>query len=81
MGALIGSLAGLLTEIFKFVNTKEATKYLDECVELQKDILEEEAKPYGSQDDDKVVRLRAQLAVITDAAKQELMKWAAAQKS
>lgn len=81
MGELIGSFAGLLTEIFKLVNTKEGNKYQDQSVELQKDILEEESKPYGSQDDDKVVRLRAELAIIADAAKQELLKWAATQKS
>lgn len=81
MEALIGSIAGLLTELFKLINTKESHKYLDQLVQLQQDILEEESKPYDQQNDAKVVQLRSQLKIITDAAQQELILWQAQKSS
>ncbi len=81
MTELIGSVAALLTQIFKLINTKESRKYLDQLVELQKDVLEEESKSYDQQNDAKVVQLRAELKIISDAAQQELTIWQAQKNS
>lgn len=49
------------------MNLKEGNKYLNEMVGLQKDILEEEAKGYDS-DDQKLVVLYRRLAIVAQAA-------------
>lgn len=58
----------LATEVFKLVNTKESQKYLDRATSLELELLKELDKPYGKQNDKKVVRLKKELAVILRAA-------------
>ena len=72
MGSLIGAGLGLAAEIFKFLNQKEATKYIDRCVKLQLEIKEEEEKPYDQQNDAKIVSLRKEAIILMEAAKAQL---------
>jgi hypothetical protein len=58
----------LATEVFRLVNTKESQKYLDRAVSLELELVKELDKPYGKQNDKKVVRLKKELAVILRAA-------------
>lgn len=67
---LIDSILGLSTEVFKYINSKKATKYLDEMTEIRKDILAEESKGYYS-DDRLIEELLAKFVIVSDAARQE----------
>lgn len=40
----------LATEIFKYINTENARRYLDEMTDLEKELIEENAKGYDSDD-------------------------------
>ncbi len=71
MLGLIGPFRALATEGLKYVNTKAARQYLDELVGLQKQILDEEAKGYHS-DDQLLVVLYRKLKVVAEAAHAEL---------
>ena len=73
MIGLIGPIVGLLSEVLKFINTKEAQKYLDESVKLQLDIQKELQKPYDDQDDLRLSQYIQKLSVIMQAAQQELI--------
>ena len=61
----------LATEVFKYINTKAARKYLDEVVKLKRKLLEEKSHGYLS-DDVRIESLMAELEIIMAAAKQEL---------
>lgn len=67
---LIGNLLSLATEGLRFSTSKNATKYRDEMVDLEKQILEEEAKGYHS-DDQKIVALWRRLSIVARAALDE----------
>jgi hypothetical protein len=67
----IASLADLITEVFKFVNSKESTKYIDRAVELRLSIQKEKARGYDS-DDAKIESMEAELVVIAKAAEDAL---------
>ena len=67
---LVDSALGLASEIFKYINSKNATKYLDKMVSLKKEILEEEAKGYYS-DDRLIEQLTSELSIVLEAVKQE----------
>jgi len=62
--------AGLLLakEVFQLLNTKESQKYLDRATTLELDLLAELEKPYGKQNDKKIVRLKKELSIILRAA-------------
>ena len=62
--------AGLLLakEVFQLLNTKESQKYLDRATALELDLIDEWEKPYGKQNDKKIVRLKKELSVILRAA-------------
>lgn len=68
----VGAGLGLATEVFKWLNNKELTKYIDEAVELAEDIQKELEKPYDQQDDVKIVHLRKRAVYIMEAAKSQL---------
>ena len=65
--------AGLLLakEVFQLLNTKESQKYLDRATDLDLQLLAELGKPYGKQNDKKIVRLKKEYAIILKAAIQE----------
>lgn len=58
----------LAKEVFQLVNTKEAQKYLDRATTLELQLLDELEKPYGKQNDKKIVRLKKEYAIILRAA-------------
>lgn len=58
----------LAKEVFQLVNTKEAQKYLDRATDLELQLLNELEKPYGKQNDKKIVRLKKEYAIILRAA-------------
>ena len=62
--------AGLLLakEVFQLLNTKDSQKYLDRATTLELDLLAELEKPYGKQNDKKIVRLKKELSIILRAA-------------
>ena len=62
--------AGLLLakEVFQLLNTKESQKYLDRATALELELIDEWEKPYGKQNDKKIVRLKKELSVILRAA-------------
>lgn len=65
---LITSSILLAKEVFQLVNTKEAQKYLDRATALEIQLLDELEKPYGKQNDKKIVRLKKEYAIILRAA-------------
>lgn len=67
MMSILGPFLTLATEGLKFANTKMATKYRDELLDLQKQIIDEEAKGYHS-DDQKLVVLYKKLTAVAQAA-------------
>lgn len=58
----------LAKEVFQLLNTKESQKYLDRATELEIQLLDELEKPYGKQNDKKIVRLKKELNIILRAA-------------
>lgn len=70
MLGLIGPFLELAKEGLKYVNTAKARAYLDELVNLEKQILEEEAKGYHS-DDQLLVVIYRRLKIAAQAATAE----------
>lgn len=71
----LSATLGLATEVFKYINTEAARKYLDRKVKLELDLQALEAKPYDDQDDALIVELKKEALVIVEAAKAELQIW------
>lgn len=67
---LVDSALGLATEIFKYINSKNATKYLDRMTKIKLEIQAEEAKGYYS-DDRFIEEKTAELLIVLEAVKQE----------
>jgi hypothetical protein len=70
---MLGALAALIplaTELLKMINSKQATKYLDEMTNIRKELLEETSKGFNS-DDQKIVELYKRLEISAQAAYQE----------
>lgn len=65
---LITAGLSLAKEVFQLLNTKESQKYLDRATNLEVELLEELEKPYGKQNDKKIVRLKKELSIILRAA-------------
>lgn len=61
----------LATQVFQYLNTKAATKYLTELMELKKDLLNEEAKGYNA-NAPKIEGLKARAKILVEAATAEL---------
>lgn len=62
----------LATEVFKYINTQDARKYLDQLTGLKQDLKDEQDKGYDS-DDAKIEDLYAQIKLAFDACQQELI--------
>jgi hypothetical protein len=71
MISLISALTSLATEGLKLANTKISRKYIDEMLQLQKELLAEESKGFNS-DDQKIVEIRKKLKLVVEAANREL---------
>ena len=71
MEGIIGAALTLATEVFKFINTVNARKYLDELVDLQQNIKDEENKG-GDADDAKIESLYERLKIILQASEHEI---------
>lgn len=71
----LSATLGLATEVFKYINTEAARKYLDRKVKLELELQALEAKPYAEQDDALIVELKKEALVIVEAAKAELQIW------
>lgn len=67
---LVDSALGLATEIFKHINSKLATKYLDRMTELRLSLSKEEAKGYYA-DDRLIEQYTEEIRILLDAVKQE----------
>ena len=75
---VLDAALSLASQVFQYLNVKESRKYIDEMVELKRSIVEEEAKGYSS-DDAKLEGLYADLAIIVEAARAELVSKQASQ--
>jgi hypothetical protein len=76
MLALLAPIIGLATESLKLINSKEATKYIDQMVKLKMNIMNEEAKGYNS-DDVKIEKWYKELKIVLEAVQQEVALHAA----
>lgn len=65
-------ILGLAKEVFLFLNTEESQKYIDESVDLQKQLQDELAKPLGQQNDSKIVFIHGRIGIISKAAQDQL---------
>lgn len=70
---IIGAVVGLATEVFKLINTTESRKYIDELVRIQEELIKERAKNDLS-DDAKIEHLYRRIQLISDAAREDLIK-------
>lgn len=68
-GAL--ELAGLVRAVFQYIGGKEATKYVDECVEIEETILKERALG-PKRDDAKLEFCLKRLKIMKEAASNAL---------
>jgi hypothetical protein len=68
---MIESIAALLLEVFKFINTENSRKYIDKLAKIRTDLMEEKAKGQLS-DDWRIEKLEQELLIVIDAAKQEI---------
>ncbi len=65
-------LVGLATEALKLINTESSRKYVNELLEIQKEIQEEEAKGYDA-NDAKIEALQKRIKIVAEAVKNEIM--------
>ena len=69
---LVNAIIALASEVFKFVNAKEATKKIDRMLEIREIIRKEEEKGYYA-DDAKIESLHRELKNYVEAAKDEMV--------
>lgn len=74
------TLATLLTESLKFLNAKDAEKYIDKKTDLEKQYYEESNKPEGERDNNVLDRLHFELRLLSDSTATQLRIQNAANK-
>ena len=62
---MVSVLFEVLAQGLKLLNSKESTKYLDEVLKLQKEWLEEYAKPRAKRSNANLDRIEQQLVLIS----------------
>lgn len=77
---IVSSIVSLATEIFRYINTENSRKYIDRLVKLQLELSQERARGDLS-DDAKIESMYKEITIISEAARQDIMRVANTPKS
>ncbi len=69
---LIKEALGAAREVFAYIGDKNATKYVDECLEVERDLDAEINKPYHQIDHAKIVHYRKEAQRLLVASREQL---------